>query len=111
VSYAYHDPHRSSHIFDVTQGSNGGCGTVLCNAGPGWDGPTGLGTPDRVAALASGPQGIIAGKVTKAPGGAPIRGATVTATGGPPAGPPAPTRRPPPPRVPPPGPCRWAATA
>ena len=82
VSYAYHDPHRSSHIFDVTQGSNGGCGTVLCNAGPGWDGPTGLGTPDRVAALASGPQGIIAGKVTKAPGGAPAAGATVSATGG-----------------------------
>ncbi|MGZ3438359.1 MAG: S53 family peptidase [Polyangia bacterium] len=30
---------------DVTSGSNGSCGNVLCNAGKGWDGPTGLGTP------------------------------------------------------------------
>ena len=30
---------------DVTSGSNGTCGNVLCNAGKGWDGPTGLGTP------------------------------------------------------------------
>ena len=48
VSYAYPDPNQSSDIFDITQGSNGGCGNVLCNAGPGWDGPTGLGTPDGV---------------------------------------------------------------
>jgi len=31
--------------FDVTSGSNGSCGTaVLCNAGTGWDGPTGRGS-------------------------------------------------------------------
>jgi subtilase family serine protease len=30
---------------DVTTGSDGTCGTYLCNAGPGYDGPTGLGTP------------------------------------------------------------------
>jgi len=31
---------------DVTSGSNGSCGgTYLCTAGPGYDGPTGLGTP------------------------------------------------------------------
>jgi subtilase family serine protease len=29
----------------VTSGSNGHCGTMLCVAGIGWDGPTGLGTP------------------------------------------------------------------
>ncbi|WP_245988250.1 S53 family peptidase [Flexivirga caeni] len=34
---------------DVTSGSNGSCGTVLCNAGTGWDGPSGNGTPDGVA--------------------------------------------------------------
>jgi hypothetical protein len=31
---------------DVTSGSNGNCGTVICTAGTGWDGPTGLGTPN-----------------------------------------------------------------
>jgi len=82
VTYAYNDPHQSSDIFDVTQGSNGGCGNVLCNAGPGWDGPTGLGTPDGVAALSSGPQGTITGKVTQSSGGTPLAGATVSATGG-----------------------------
>lgn len=31
--------------FDVTSGSNGSCSpSVLCNAGDGWDGPTGLGS-------------------------------------------------------------------
>jgi len=37
---------HSSSLFDITSGGNGRCGTVLCNAAPGWDGPTGLGTPD-----------------------------------------------------------------
>ncbi|HEX3758399.1 MAG TPA: Ig-like domain-containing protein [Kofleriaceae bacterium] len=39
-------------LFDVTSGSNGTCGTLLCNATTGWDGPTGFGTPS--AALLSG---------------------------------------------------------
>jgi hypothetical protein len=30
---------------DVLSGSNGSCGTYLCNAGSGFDGPTGLGSP------------------------------------------------------------------
>jgi len=30
---------------DVTSGSNGSCGSYLCNAAPGYDGPTGVGTP------------------------------------------------------------------
>jgi subtilase family serine protease len=42
-SYPY--GHTSS-LNDVTSGSNGSCGTVLCNAGTGWDGPTGLGSPN-----------------------------------------------------------------
>jgi len=35
-------------LFDITSGSNGRCrrAPTLCNAGPGWDGPTGLGTPN-----------------------------------------------------------------
>jgi phosphodiesterase/alkaline phosphatase D-like protein len=33
---------------DVVSGSNGSCGTYLCEAGPGYDGPTGLGSLDGV---------------------------------------------------------------
>ncbi len=36
---------HSSSLYDVTSGSNGSCGSYLCNAGMGYDGPTGLGTP------------------------------------------------------------------
>ena len=50
-------------LFDITTGSDGGCGNVLCNAGPGWDGPTGLGTPNGVSALTTGPHGAVAGTV------------------------------------------------
>ena len=42
---------RSGSLFDVAAGTNGGCGAPLCQAGPGWDGPTGLGTPAGVAAF------------------------------------------------------------
>ena len=35
----------ASAFWDVTGGSNGTCGTVLCDAGVGYDGPTGLGSP------------------------------------------------------------------
>jgi hypothetical protein len=37
---------HANQFFDVTTGSNGSCGGALCNAGAGWDGPTGLGTPN-----------------------------------------------------------------
>ncbi len=48
-SAPYADP---SALFDVTSGANGVCVTAyLCNAGPGYDGPTGLGTPDGTAAF------------------------------------------------------------
>ncbi|GAC1354197.1 MAG: peptidase S8 [Ktedonobacteraceae bacterium] len=36
----------SSNSHDVTTGSNGSCGTIMCNATTGYDGPTGLGTPN-----------------------------------------------------------------
>jgi subtilase family serine protease len=43
-SYPY--SHTSS-LFDVTSGSNGTCSpSYLCTAGAGYDGPTGLGTPN-----------------------------------------------------------------
>ena len=50
-SYAYS---HASQFFDVTTGSNGSCGNVLCNAGAGWDGPTGIGTPNGAAISGGG---------------------------------------------------------
>ena len=38
-------------LFDVVAGSNGTCGTYLCSAGPGYDGPTGLGTPNGTSSF------------------------------------------------------------
>ena len=37
---------NASDFYDVTSGSNGSCGTYLCNAAAGYDGPTGNGTPN-----------------------------------------------------------------
>ncbi len=42
-SYPWSNP---SKLYDITTGSNGACGAPLCTAGKGWDGPTGLGTPN-----------------------------------------------------------------
>jgi subtilase family serine protease len=38
-------------VFDITSGSNGGCGTYLCMGIFGFDGPTGNGTPNGVGAF------------------------------------------------------------
>jgi subtilase family serine protease len=43
------------NLFDVISGRNGYCGKNLCIAGPGWDGPTGLGTPKGVGAFGGTP--------------------------------------------------------
>ncbi|MBS2532788.1 putative Ig domain-containing protein [Catenulispora sp. NF23] len=51
VSYVYANEAKFN---DVTSGSNGSCGTVICNAGTGWDGPTGVGTPNGVSGFAAG---------------------------------------------------------
>ena len=47
------DPYaHTSALNDVTSGSNGTCGgTYLCTAGAGYDGPTGLGTPNGTTAF------------------------------------------------------------
>jgi subtilase family serine protease len=43
---------HASSLFDVTSGSNGSCSPAKwCTAGPGWDGPTGLGTPNGTGAF------------------------------------------------------------
>ncbi|WUC84017.1 putative Ig domain-containing protein [Streptomyces sp. NBC_00536] len=54
-SYPY--SHASS-LNDVTSGANGSCsGSYLCTAKSGYDGPTGLGTPNGVAAFTGGSTG------------------------------------------------------
>jgi subtilase family serine protease len=43
---------HTSALFDVTSGSNGSCGgSYLCTSVPGYDGPTGLGTPNGTGAF------------------------------------------------------------
>ncbi|MGW1891965.1 S53 family peptidase [Streptomyces sp. NPDC002004] len=43
---------HTSALYDVTGGSNGSCSPAyLCTAGTGYDGPTGLGTPNGTAAF------------------------------------------------------------
>ena len=52
---AYPYAHAAS-LHDVTSGTNGACGGLyLCTALAGYDGPTGLGTPNGVAAFTSAP--------------------------------------------------------
>jgi subtilase family serine protease len=48
VPYAH-----ASSLYDVTSGRNGRCkrDPKICNAGSGWDGPTGLGTPNGLGAF------------------------------------------------------------
>jgi N-acetylneuraminic acid mutarotase len=83
ASYPYSAPNQSTDLNDVTSGTTGDCSpSALCTAGADWDGPTGLGTPNGVGALASGPTGDITGAVTDAGTGKPVAGATVTLTGG-----------------------------
>lgn len=38
-------------LHDITSGANGTCGTLLCTAGAGYDGPTGVGSPNGLDAL------------------------------------------------------------
>ena len=43
---------HTTALFDVTAGSNGSCSpSQLCHARTGWDGPTGLGTPNGIGAF------------------------------------------------------------
>ncbi|MFH9089680.1 carboxypeptidase regulatory-like domain-containing protein [Streptomyces sp. NPDC017673] len=76
--YPYATGGRGLH--DVTAGANGTCAPAyLCTAGPGYDGPTGLGTPDGLTAFTMGPHGTLAGTVTDAGSGAGVAAAEVTA--------------------------------
>ena len=88
---------HASNLFDVTVGNNGTCTpAVLCTAGTGWDGPTGLGTPNGTGAFAltvpGAPTGVtgtagngravVSWRAPVSNGGSPITGYTVSATAG-----------------------------
>jgi len=52
ITYGSYPYSHTSALFDVTSGNNGSCsGSYLCTAGPGYDGPTGLGTPNGAGAF------------------------------------------------------------
>lgn len=52
VNYGSNPYSALSSLFDVTSGSNGSCGgTYFCTGGTGYDGPTGLGTPNGATAF------------------------------------------------------------
>ncbi|HEY3811606.1 MAG TPA: S53 family peptidase [Caulobacteraceae bacterium] len=52
VNYGSNPYGATTALNDVTSGSNGSCGgTYFCTAGAGYDGPTGLGTPNGVTAF------------------------------------------------------------
>ncbi len=55
--------HQSS-LYDITSGSDGSCGSYLCDAGSGYDGPTGLGTPDGLGAFGGTGGGSTTGPIT-----------------------------------------------
>ncbi|HLJ66815.1 MAG TPA: S53 family peptidase [Chloroflexota bacterium] len=53
ITYGSYPYSHTSALYDITSGSNGsGCNpSFLCNAGTGYDGPTGLGTPNGIGAF------------------------------------------------------------
>ncbi len=79
-------------LHDIVSGSTGTCDPVyLCTAGPGYDGPTGLGTPEGVAAFAAPRPVKDAGdraaphRESRPPAGTPLRRRYATAAPTPPA--------------------------
>jgi hypothetical protein len=71
---------HTAGLNDVTSGSNGSCGgSALCTATTGWDGPTGLGTPNGINAFGTGGKPIVSAVV---PATGPVAGGeTVTVFG------------------------------
>jgi len=61
ASYPYQSGHAAD-LYDVTSGSNGTCEPnrqYLCNAETGYDGPSGMGTPDGTGAFANSVSGNV----------------------------------------------------
>jgi subtilase family serine protease len=79
LSFPYDNP---SQFFDVVGGSNGSCsGSYLCTAVGGYDGPTGIGSPNGAGSVAP-PTAPPANSAVPVITGSPIVGQTLTATTG-----------------------------
>ncbi|MFB7497193.1 carboxypeptidase regulatory-like domain-containing protein [Streptomyces sp. NPDC056161] len=89
AAYPYQAP---GALHDVTRGDDASCAdnsvcghgptpdctpAFTCAAQPGYDGPSGLGTPDGTTAFRPGPHGTVSGTVTDARTDRPVSGATV----------------------------------
>lgn len=70
---AFYKAGPAGRLFDITEGSNGSCGTYLCEAKIGYDGPSGWGVPNGVIAVSPS-------AVTKAAAGVTGVGATLNGT-------------------------------
>ena len=80
---------HTTALNDVTTGSNGNCGAPLCTAGVGYDGPTGLGTPQGTVAFSrlAASSTALASSVNPSTFGQPVTfTATVTSQAGTPTG-------------------------
>ncbi len=53
TTYGSYPYSHTSRLNDVTTGQTSTCGSDLCAAVPGWDGPTGLGTPNGIGGFSS----------------------------------------------------------
>ncbi|MEW2546844.1 kelch repeat-containing protein [Streptomyces sp. NPDC047002] len=74
-SYPYRNP---AGLNDISSGSNGSCDPAyLCRAAEGYDGPTGLGSPDGLQSFRTGPHGQLSGTLTDRATAKPVVGATV----------------------------------
>ena len=65
-----------SGFHDVTSGNDAsGCTSMICKAGPGWDGPTGVGTPAGLEAFLPGGPSVAPGhpRLTIPAAGRPVR--------------------------------------
>jgi subtilase family serine protease len=60
IIYGSYPYSHTNGLYDVITGNNGTCSpSYFCTAGAGYDGPTGLGTPNGTGALGSSIQGAI----------------------------------------------------
>lgn len=69
--------YTGNNFHDVTSGSNGTCSTIMCLGVAGYDGPTGLGTPNGLNGFS---QASISGTPTPTPTGTPTATPTFTPT-------------------------------
>jgi subtilase family serine protease len=74
-------PYTHGSLYDITTGSNGSCGgSYLCTARSGYDGPTGLGTPNGTGAFVGGGGYPHSSVITATPAVAALSTAPVTSS-------------------------------